>query len=83
MTKQFKRVGNTYQYTVTNYVFGEPEEETLVRRSMRLLKQAIKANRVDNTSEIFWDKLHPSLLRAHKRENPSYVAEHYFPYNSL
>lgn len=69
--------------TVTNYIFGEPEEEVIIRSSLRLLKRALQANRVNNTAEIFWDMLPINLLRAHKSENPSYVAEHYFPYNSL
>lgn len=68
---------------VTNYIFGEPEEEVLTRSSLKLLMQAVVANKVDNQPELFWYLLPESYLRAHKRENPSYVADYYLPYNSL
>ena len=83
MSYQIERVGNNWQCIVTNYFFGEPKEEVLQARSLRLLKQEMKANRVDNTAEIFWALVPKSCLRAHKRINPYYVADYYLPYNSL
>ena len=62
------RDGNKYSALVYSRVFGEIEEDLLVRRSLRLLKQAISAHRYYNLEGCFQSEVQPALARAYHRE---------------
>lgn len=62
------RDGNKYSAVVYSQVFGEVEENTIVRRSLRLLKQAIRAHRYHNLEGCFQSEVQPALARAYHRE---------------
>lgn len=82
-TIRYEKMCNQYKVNVFANIFGDMEESVICAKSIRLLKRAIKAHRVDNQSECFWHLFPKSYLRAHKRIHPHYVAEYYLPYNSL
>lgn len=63
-----KREGNQFSAVVYSQVFGEIEEDLLVRRSLRLLKQAIRAHRYYNLEGCFQSEVQPALARAYHRE---------------
>lgn len=66
--QNIKREGNKFSAVVYSRVFGEIEEDILVRRSLRLLKQAIRAHRYYHLEECFQPEVQPALARAYKRE---------------
>ena len=63
-----KREGNKLSAVVYSRVFGEIEEDILVRRSLRLIKQAIRAHRYYHLEECFQQDVQPALAKAYHRE---------------